>query len=128
MNAEQPKPVPNESTPVWDMVVADMKARDQVGRKRYGTPLQTNNGRDMLQDAYEEALDLVVYLRGAIEERNQVPPPKKLLEAILRQRTLFLVKGEEHLWDRDKRVRNQLRAEILAEFNIDYSNAPKEGP
>lgn len=70
MENEQPKPVPNEGRPVWDMVVDDMKARDNIGRARYGTPLQTNNGRDMLQDAYEEALDLVVYLRGAIEERR----------------------------------------------------------
>jgi hypothetical protein len=30
----------------------------------------TNNGRDSLMDAYQEALDLVMYLRQAIEERN----------------------------------------------------------
>ena len=65
-----PAPVPNESTPIWDLVIADMKARDQVGRQRYGTPLQAHNGRDALQDAYEEALDLAVYLRQAIEERK----------------------------------------------------------
>lgn len=47
-----------------------MKNRDQMGRKKYGTPLQPNNGRDALQDAYEEALDLAVYLRQAIYERN----------------------------------------------------------
>jgi len=46
-----------------------MHARDRLGRQRYGVPLQANNGRDALQDAYEEALDLAVYLRTAIEER-----------------------------------------------------------
>lgn len=33
-------------------------------------PLQAHNGRDPLVDAYQEALDLVVYLRQAIEERR----------------------------------------------------------
>jgi hypothetical protein len=51
-------------------VIADMHERDQVGRERYGTPLQAHNGRDALVDAYQEALDLVVYLRQAIEERD----------------------------------------------------------
>lgn len=32
--------------------------------------LQPHNGRDALRDAYEESLDLVCYLRQAIEERD----------------------------------------------------------
>jgi len=32
----------------------------------------TKNGRDALQDAYEEALDLACYLKQAIEERKAV--------------------------------------------------------
>ncbi|HEY1190999.1 MAG TPA: hypothetical protein VGE74_25425 [Gemmata sp.] len=67
---EQPAPVPNDSRPIWALVIEDMKARDRIGRERYGTPLQANNGRDALRDAYEEALDLAVYLRTAIEERD----------------------------------------------------------
>lgn len=67
---DQPPPKPNDGRPVWDLVVEDMRQRDQVGRQRYGTPLQTHNGRDALMDAYQEALDLVVYLRQAIEERS----------------------------------------------------------
>lgn len=69
-NKEQPSPIQNDSTPIWDLVIADMRERDNVGRQRYGTPLQANNGRDALVDAYQEALDLVVYLRQAIEERK----------------------------------------------------------
>jgi len=69
---DQPKPKPTTGRPIWDLVVEDMKARDHLGRKRYGTPLQANNGRDALQDAYEEALDLAVYLRQALEERDQL--------------------------------------------------------
>lgn len=72
--SDQPDPVPNTSTPVWDLVIADMHARDRTGRARYGTPLQAGNGRDCLQDAYEEALDLAVYLRQAIEERRLARP------------------------------------------------------
>lgn len=67
---DQPMPTPNQGRPIWDLVIEDMKARDRVGRERYGTPLQSFNGRDALQDAYFEALDLAVYLRQAIEERD----------------------------------------------------------
>lgn len=70
-NTEQPTPNMNNSTPIWDLVIADMRERDNIGRRRYGTPLQANNGRDALIDVYQEALDLVVYLRQAIEERHQ---------------------------------------------------------
>ena len=64
----QPAPKPNAGTPIWELVIADMRERDRIGRKRYGTPLQAHNGRDALQDAYEEILDTAVYLRQAIEE------------------------------------------------------------
>ena len=70
---DQPPPVPNERPAVWDLVIADMRERDHVGRERYGTPLQPHNGRDALVDAYQEALDLVVYLRQAIAEREVTP-------------------------------------------------------
>jgi len=68
--APQPPPAPSGHPPVWDLVVADMRARDLVGRLRYSTPLLPHNGRDALVDAYQEALDLVVYLRQAIYERD----------------------------------------------------------
>jgi hypothetical protein len=67
---EQPKPTHNANPPVWALVMKDMELRDQLGRQRYGTPLQAHNGRDALVDAYQEALDLAVYLRQAIYERG----------------------------------------------------------
>ena len=67
----QPAPEPNGNRPVWELVIEDMQARDHVGRQRYGVPLQANNGRDALVDAYQEALDLVVYLRQVLEERSR---------------------------------------------------------
>jgi hypothetical protein len=66
----QPKPVANNSTPITDLVIEDIKERKRIGMERYGTPLQANNSRDALWDAYEEALDLCQYLRQLIEERN----------------------------------------------------------
>ena len=75
---DQPAPITNSTVPVWDLVIADMRERDHVGRERYGTPLQVNNGRDALIDAYQEALDLVVYLRQAIEERKHAAIPTTL--------------------------------------------------
>ena len=68
---EQPDPIKNNYPPMWDLVIKDMKDRDEVGRERYGVPLQPFNGRDMLVDAYLEVLDLAVYLRTAIFEQQQ---------------------------------------------------------
>ena len=70
-DGDQPLPVKNEHTDIQSLVVADLEARKELGIKRYGTALQPFNGRDMLKDAYEEALDLAVYLRGVIEERDK---------------------------------------------------------
>lgn len=66
----QPSPVANQRPASWELVIDDMRSRDSFGRKKYGTPLQPFNGRDSLKDAYEEVLDLCVYLRNAIEERD----------------------------------------------------------
>lgn len=71
MEYGQPDPVPNSREAVWELVMRDMEARNKFGIEKYGTPLQAFNGRDALKDAYEEALDLCVYLRTAIEERKQ---------------------------------------------------------
>ncbi len=66
----QPKPIPNGHTSSWALVVTDMVNRNEMGIKKYGTPLQPFNGRNSLQDAYEEVLDLAVYLRNLIEEQR----------------------------------------------------------
>ena len=66
----QPQPQPGDGPAVWDLVLADMRARDVQGHGKYGRRLHPNNGRDALVDAYQEALDLCVYLRQAIYERD----------------------------------------------------------
>ncbi len=66
---EQPPPQPSAGD-CWLLVIADMKARRLHGIEEYGVPVQPHNGRDPLVDAYQEALDMCVYLRQAIEERR----------------------------------------------------------
>lgn len=65
----QPMPHPGRES-VFAAVYEDLREREQQGIRTYGTTLQTFNGRDALWDAYEEALDLVLYLRQAIMERD----------------------------------------------------------
>ena len=70
LNLKQPASTPNDGPANWGLVTEDMEARDRLGRTRYRMPLQPNNGRDDLRDAYAEALVLCVYLRQAIYERD----------------------------------------------------------
>jgi hypothetical protein len=70
INGEQPDPTKNDLPAVWELVIQDMQERDTMGNERYGTRLQPFNGRDALVDAYQEALDLAVYMRQAIYERD----------------------------------------------------------
>ena len=85
--ASRPEPPPNAGPAIWPLVCADLRCefsdvealcaeamgRDAFGRAKYGTPLQANNGRDPLVDAFQEALDLAVYLRQAqVEDVDDV--------------------------------------------------------
>jgi hypothetical protein len=67
---DQPLPEKNDEPCVQDAVMADIEARKQVGIQRYGTVLQPHNGRDALRDAYEESIDLALYLKQALIERE----------------------------------------------------------
>jgi hypothetical protein len=69
-STDQPDPQHNGGVVVIDYVVADLWERAEEGKERYGTLLETHNGRDALWDAYQEALDLVMYLRQALLERE----------------------------------------------------------
>lgn len=53
-----------------ELVIEDMRQRAVLGMERYGVPLQPLNGRSSIQDAYEEAQDLCMYLKNEIEERK----------------------------------------------------------
>lgn len=69
---DQALPQANQRAIVQDLVVADIEDRKAHGIRKYGIALQAGNGRSMLRDAYEEALDLAIYLRGLLaEERGE---------------------------------------------------------
>jgi NTP pyrophosphatase (non-canonical NTP hydrolase) len=71
MSLNQPEraPAPNANRPIWQMVIDDMRERDETGLRKYGTRLQAHNGRDADVDLYQELLDAVVYQRQKIAER-----------------------------------------------------------
>lgn len=91
--ANTPEPAPNAGggLEVWPLVLAeldsygqmpawlrdDMRERHEMGVAKYGTALKVWNGRDAAVDAYQEALDLCVYLRQCVE-RVAVAEPDKL--------------------------------------------------
>lgn len=87
---EQTNPVVNDNASIHDLVVddimtepwfltatarsnliAEVLARKELGVEQYGTVLQAGNGRNVGQDALEEALDLVVYVRQGVEEGHE---------------------------------------------------------
>jgi hypothetical protein len=55
---------------IHELVRRDLDERERKGLETYGTRLYPGNGRDALQDAYEEALDLACYLKQAMLERD----------------------------------------------------------
>ena len=58
-----------KATGVEARVCQDIAARQQVGLGKYGVSVEKSPD-DMLRHAYEEALDLCVYLRAEIERRD----------------------------------------------------------
>jgi hypothetical protein len=68
-NKRQPDPVVGQ-VDVYPLVIRDIADRALSGKRTYGTYLQTHNGRDALLDAYQEALDLALYLRQLIAEKQ----------------------------------------------------------
>ena len=70
LNDYEPDPIHTDEKPIWELVIEDMRHRDNEGRRKYGTPLQASNGRDALVDLYQELLDAAVYIRQEIERRK----------------------------------------------------------
>lgn len=88
LNDPEPAPVKNEYVEVWPRIIKrleqtltytplgrtklvlqlmrqDMLERHEQGVAKYGVGLQPFNGRDALKDAYQEALDCMVYVMQA---------------------------------------------------------------
>lgn len=65
---QQPSPKEGEGLPIYLEVQKDLAIRAEAGKKKYGSYLYAENGRQALIDAYQEALDLCMYLRQKIQE------------------------------------------------------------
>lgn len=79
---------------VASLVKDDIEARISDGAIKYGQRLTTHNGRVALLDAYQEILDLAVYLRQALEELSLDPSIIKLAKDM--QYKLNLNAHKEH--------------------------------
>lgn len=86
--APQPPPTPGKDS-VTDALIDDLKRRREGGLKKYGTELQTWNGRSFLVDAYQELLDAALYVRGVLmEDQDRRAATEKIRHAV---KTLLLV-------------------------------------
>ena len=64
------EPEPIIPTGIEAMVCADIASRQRMGIQKYGRTV-AESPDDMLRHAYEEALDLAVYLRAELERRGR---------------------------------------------------------
>jgi flavin-dependent thymidylate synthase len=66
----QQQPPTGNGQDITDLVLDDLKLRREAGVKKYGMSLRAFNGRDAVLDAYQEALDLSLYLRQKLTENR----------------------------------------------------------
>ena len=57
---------------ITNLVIEDLTTRAERGYKKYATTLHENNHQNMLQHAYEEALDMAQYLKKEIITLNTI--------------------------------------------------------
>ena len=59
-----------KSSNTLESVIADLRKREEKGLKEYGTSVDRKDLilKDWIKEAYEEALDLAVYLRRAMDD------------------------------------------------------------
>jgi hypothetical protein len=75
LSIPEPSPIPNDNPSIHDLVAEDLKRdtyiilikdildRKQFGLDKYGTILQAGNGRNALNDAFQEVLDGICYIK-----------------------------------------------------------------
>lgn len=60
-----------------------VQERAAFGRQKYGTPLQTHNGRDAVEDARQEAGDLMLYIQQAKMEGRDLATLRPLVRVLV---------------------------------------------
>lgn len=71
-DSTQPKPQAGQES-ITDAVIGDLLARREHGVRKYGTELQSHNGRDAMVEIYQELIDSVVYVKQLLMERDAAP-------------------------------------------------------
>lgn len=66
--SEQPKPK-GKGEAIFPLVIKDLQERERKGIETYGESLRADNGRNALQDLYEELLDAALYVKQVIVEK-----------------------------------------------------------
>lgn len=77
----------SEESTVFTELISDLVKRERQGWRSYKRPMRPFNGRDALQESYEEALDLAAYLKQLLMERQQPDSLKQLLLAKIKAKT-----------------------------------------
>lgn len=83
VDKHEPAPIENELPPIINSVCRlgihygvkiDLRARAETGKLKYGVLLQPFNGRNAVMDAYQECLDMIMYLAQAHFEMLELEP------------------------------------------------------
>lgn len=109
----QPPPQANDQPSSHDLVVEDLLKRKEFGLAKYGTLLQVFNGRNSLEDAYDEILDLAVYLRTLLEEERRSKSPE--LDSEILKKAIQL--ANRYNWFETERLLSHLLREVIYKEN-----------
>lgn len=80
---------------IYPLVMADIEQRAQVGEVKYGERLKAFNGRNAMVDAYQEALDLAVYLRQHLEEVKHLTAERDAARAEVERQKQWLREADQ---------------------------------
>lgn len=73
----KPEPMPTKGKEnVTEALIRDLRERSELGKRKYGTHLETFNGRDPLVDGFQELLDLAQYWKQVLMERGPFEYPE----------------------------------------------------
>ena len=79
----EPPPQKNQHRPVYESLIEAIQERACFGLDKYGTHLQPFNGRNALNDALQESLDMNFYLmQKVVELEEQLESVKKICREI----------------------------------------------
>lgn len=64
---------PSIGAEIYQLVLHDLLERSDFGKRKYGGhPLRTTDGVDFLTNLYQELLDSLIYVRGAISREKEL--------------------------------------------------------